>query len=73
MNKYINYIVYVLMLAFSLSSCNDWLDVNPESQVEGNELFESESGFKEALAGVYSGMVNEATYAKETLYGAYAV
>ncbi|MBO5602909.1 MAG: RagB/SusD family nutrient uptake outer membrane protein [Prevotella sp.] len=54
-----------------MTSCNDWLDVNPESQVEDNELFEAESGFKEALAGVYSGMVNEATYAKEMLYGAY--
>ena len=73
MNKNIYYIVFALMLTFSLSACNDWLDVNPESQVEDNELFESESGFKEALAGVYSGMVNEATYAKEALYGAYAV
>ena len=73
MNKNIYYIVFALMLTFSLSACNDWLDVNPESQVEDNELFESESGFKEALAGVYSGMVSEATYAKEALYGAYAV
>ena len=71
MNKYINYIVYALLLTCCMTSCNDWLDVNPESQVEDNELFEAESGFKEALAGVYSGMVNEATYAKEMLYGAY--
>ena len=71
MNKNINHIVFALLLTFTLTGCNDWLDVNPESQVEDNELFESESGFKEALAGVYSGMVSESTYAKETLYGAY--
>lgn len=52
-----------------LCSCNDWLDVQPRSQVEDTELFKSESGFKEALAGVYSSMVNTSTYAKEATYG----
>ena len=51
------------------SSCNSWLDVQPRSQVEDTELFSSESGFKEALAGVYSSMVTSKTYAKEMTYG----
>lgn len=50
-------------------SCNDWLDVQPKSQVEDSELFKNETGFKEALAGVYSSMVTDATYTKEMTYG----
>lgn len=62
------YILYV-GIALLLSSCNDWLDVQPRSQVEDTELFETESGYKEALAGVYSSMVSTKTYAKEATYG----
>ena len=35
-------------------SCNNWLDVDPKSQVKDKDLFASEMGFKEALSGVYS-------------------
>ncbi len=56
-----------------LVACNDWLDVQPKSQVEDTELFESETGFKEALSGVYSSMVSDRTYNKELLYGVMAV
>mgnify|MGYP002624705147 FL=1 len=59
----------ILASAMILASCNSWLDVQPRSQVEDTELFETESGFKEALAGVYSSMVNTQTYAKELTYG----
>jgi len=52
-----------------LTSCNSWLDVQPRSQVEDTELFETESGFKEVLAGVYSSMVSSKTYAKEMTFG----
>ena len=52
-----------------MASCNEWLDVQPRSQVEDTELFSSERGFKEALAGVYSSMLSNNTYAKELTYG----
>ena len=55
--------------AFLLYSCNKWLDVQPRSQVEDTELFSTESGYKEALAGVYSSMVSSKTYSKEMTYG----
>lgn len=57
------------MVAATMVSCNDWLDVQPHSQIEDTELFGSESGYKEALAGVYSSMVSTATYAKEMTFG----
>ncbi|MBR3513545.1 MAG: RagB/SusD family nutrient uptake outer membrane protein [Bacteroidaceae bacterium] len=62
-----------LLLLFLFTSCNDWLNVQPRSQVEDTELFTTEGGFKEALAGVYSSMVSSSTYAKEMTYGFMAV
>ncbi len=59
----------LVSMCVSLTACNDWLDVQPKSQVEDTELFESESGFKEALAGVYSSMVSDDTYTKELMFG----
>lgn len=63
----------VALVAALTTSCNDWLDVQPRSQVEDTEMFATESGFKEALAGVYSSMVSSSTYAKEMTYGFMAV
>lgn len=62
-------IIYIAFASAITFSCDSWLDVQPRSQVEDTELFESEGGFKEALAGVYSSMVSTSTYAKELTYG----
>ena len=67
--KKITYILVWMGLLLGSASCNDYLDVQPRSQVEDTELFETESGFKEALAGVYSSMVSTSTYSKEMTYG----
>ena len=69
MKKKYQIILLSALLPLLLSSCNDWLDVQPRSQVEDTELFETESGYKEALAGVYSSMLSSSTYGKELTYG----
>lgn len=61
--------VGLLLSLILLTGCNSWLDVQPRSQVEDTELFETENGYKEALAGVYSSMVSSKTYAKEMTFG----
>lgn len=66
--KHLRYIT-LMTASLLLVACNDWLDVQPRSQVEDTELFETESGYKEALAGVYSSMVSTSTYTKELTYG----
>ncbi len=70
-NKHICRFAFALLFGVSLvlASCNEWLDVQPRSQVEDTELFSSERGFKEALSGVYSSMVSSNTYTKELTYG----
>ena len=37
-----------------LGGCNNWLDVDPKSQVKQEVLFESEAGFQDALTGIYT-------------------
>lgn len=69
----INILALSMGLSVAATSCNDWLSVQPEQEVEDKELFSSESGYKEALAGVYSSMVREGSYAKQLTFGALSV
>ena len=65
MKKYIVYLVAV----FLFSSCEEWLDVKPKSEIEGSELFSTEQGFKDALTGIYTAMSAESLYGREMTYG----
>ncbi len=65
MKKYIVYLVAV----FLFSSCEEWLDVKPKSEIEGSELFSTEQGFKDALTGIYTAMSAESLYGCEMTYG----
>lgn len=58
-----------MALPLTLLSCNKWLNVEPESQVRDSDLFSTESGFKEALSGVYSSLTYEALYGREMTFG----
>lgn len=69
MKKQIFVVISFMIFGVALTGCNDWLDVQPRSQVDDSELFETEGGFKEALSGVYSSMVSSSTYTKEMTYG----
>ncbi|TKC09705.1 RagB/SusD family nutrient uptake outer membrane protein [Pedobacter frigoris] len=59
----------LVILPFCLLSCNKWLDVEPKSQVRDNDLFSTETGFKEALAGVYTSLTYEPLYGREMTFG----
>ena len=48
--KYIAYFIGMIVL----TSCNDWLDVEPETSVDEKKLFSTEQGFKDAMAGNYA-------------------
>ncbi len=53
----------VVLLSALFSSCESWLDIMPKSRVRAEELFETESGFREALFGIYT------SASQRTLYG----
>lgn len=51
------------------TSCESWLDVTPKVNVEEEDLFKNEQGFKEALTGIYIKMSETPLYGREMTYG----
>ena len=45
--------LYLCVVMLATVSCNDWLDVEPKSQVKDKDLFSSETGLRGAVR-VYS-------------------
>ena len=53
-----------MALTASLSSCNDWLDVEPSTELDASAQFATASGTADALAGVYTNMTSNNLYGK---------
>ncbi len=62
-------IFWILALAIALTACEDWLDVNASNQLDRNELFKTETGYGEALTGIYAELCNSALYGRELTFG----
>lgn len=59
-----------LVLLSSLTiSCQGWLDVEPKTEVKSDIMFESESGFKDAIIGCYILMSKSSMYGRELTTG----
>lgn len=56
-------------LCFSAISCSKWLDVLPTDIVDGDELFEEGSGYRNALNGIYKQMSSADMYGQEFTWG----
>ena len=67
MNKKLRYMM--LCLSLFAFGCNDWLDVQPKSQVKEEDLFSSESGFRDALTGIYALMGRVENYGGNSTMG----
>lgn len=59
--------IFILSLCF-LPSCGEWLDVQPKTSVEEEDLFSDEYGFKDALTGFYLKMGKTDLYAQTLTY-----
>ena len=42
----------IIALFFTLSACNNWLDIELDNKVEDSKLFSTPEGFEEALAAI---------------------
>ncbi|MEG0796881.1 MAG: hypothetical protein RR397_10330 [Odoribacter sp.] len=62
-------IYLILFFAFPFISCNSWLDVTPQGQVEASDMLSSEKGYNSALGGVYYTLSSSTLYGKELSYG----
>lgn len=63
------YSAVVALTAFTLSSCNGWLDVPVDGQRTSKELFVDGDGYRSALHGLYNSMSRPTLYGKELQYG----
>lgn len=63
MRKVISILCLGMTLAFV--SCENWLDVQPKSEIKWDVMFETEQGFKDALLGCYTGLSESKLYGSE--------
>ncbi|MBQ8502349.1 MAG: RagB/SusD family nutrient uptake outer membrane protein [Bacteroides sp.] len=59
----------ILLFALLSFSCQDWLDVSPETEVKYDDLFSYKNGFKDQLTGVYTAMCAEGLYGAHLTFG----
>lgn len=63
------FIFFITLGLFTTFSCSKWLDVQPKTQIKQDKLFQSETGFKNALIGIYIMMGDRSLYGKELTCG----
>ena len=68
MNK-IYKLIFALLVILGITSCNDWLDVDSDTNVLEKELFKTGDGFRSALNGIYTLLGGENLYGGELTYG----
>ncbi len=66
--KKIIYILSVILL-FSASSCEKWLDVKPDDEVYIEDALVDRQGFTQALSGIYTGLAKPTLYGRNLEYG----
>ncbi|WP_211233395.1 RagB/SusD family nutrient uptake outer membrane protein [Pontibacter actiniarum] len=54
-----------LCLLLTVSSCDNWLEVTPKTQIRAGDQFKTEAGFRDALMGAYIGMTAPELYARD--------
>ena len=69
MERYIKIMILLTFFAVNVS-CESWLDIQPVDSVSEEQLFETESGFMQALNGVYVEMNQSSLYGGELLFNA---
>ena len=67
----INKYILLAIASMTLTSCNEWLDVEPSTEVDKGAMFKNEDGFADAMAGVYVNMTDDNLYGKNMTW--YAV
>ena len=64
MNKFYRILCFGAFLIPTFIACNDWLDVTSKTEIPSDVHFSSETGFKDAVIGVYVKMSKPELYGK---------
>lgn len=60
----IKYLLPVLLILIA-GGCKDWLEIDPESEVDTDVLFETPAGFQTAMNGIYTNLSASSLYGHE--------
>ncbi|SHL97258.1 RagB/SusD family nutrient uptake outer membrane protein [Chitinophaga sp. CF418] len=60
--KKTHYLIIFLGIILITPGCNKWLDTRPQTLVAPDKLFSTESGFEDAMYGVYTIMASSSLY-----------
>lgn len=63
-------IIINILAGFLFASCNSWLDIKPKLEIDREEIYSTENGFKDALAGCYAKLKHDDLYGKTLTYDA---
>lgn len=66
--KYIKTTACAVVLLSVFPGCNSWLDVKPIDKVLEEQLYQTETGFKEALNGIYIELNQSSLYGGELMF-----
>lgn len=63
-------LIYILLgMVMVFTSCENWFDVSPQTEIKEDDLFKDENGYFDALLGVYTIMASEELYGKNLTMG----
>lgn len=62
-------IIINILAGLLFASCNSWLDIKPKLEIDREEIYSTENGFKDALAGCYAKLKVDELFGKTLTYG----
>lgn len=63
--KKMKYIIYLFVVMFATTSCEDFLNITPDGQSKRDELLSTQQGIEDAMYGVYSQLRSTTLYGQE--------
>lgn len=69
MNNIFRNLIIGASIVVGMTSCEDFLDVKPKTEIEASDLFVREQGYQDALWGVYTQMTATSMYGREMTFG----
>lgn len=67
--KYFILLSTIIILLTTATSCNDWLNISPRTEIKAEDNFKDEQGYKDALTGIYLLMTDDALYGRDLTFG----
>ena len=62
-------LLFLLLISLSTISCDGWLDVKPQDEIDEKDLFANGDGYRHLLNGIYYGLSNSSLYGRELTWG----